>query len=60
MVMEPLSTASARVGNKMEQDKLFKGLNDPESAGRKTLNDGNETKDGDATVPKKRKGPKGS
>lgn len=59
MVMEPLSTASARVGNKMEQDKLFKGLNDPESAGRKTLNDGNETKDGDATVPKKRKGPKG-
>ena len=58
MVMEPLSTASARVGNKMEQDKLFKGLNDPESAGRKTLS-GNETEDGGATVPKKRKGPKG-
>lgn len=58
MVMEPLSDASARVSRRMEQEKLYKGLNDPKYAG---LKNNDEDKNGDSSKPesKKRKnGPK--
>lgn len=56
MIMEPLSDASAKVSQREEEAKLFKGLNDPKYAGMK---DESEETEKDAPPAKKRKiGPK--
>ncbi|CAL9738413.1 rRNA-processing protein Utp23p [Monosporozyma servazzii] len=58
MVMEPLSDTSARISKRKEQEKLFKGLNDPKFAGIKHDEEDND-KNSDKTQNKKRKlGPK--
>lgn len=58
MVMEPLSDASERISRKMEQEKLFKGLNDPKYAGLKK-NDEADTGDlKNQDVRKRKSGPK--
>ncbi|CAI4051180.1 rRNA-binding ribosome biosynthesis protein UTP23 SKDI_15G1590 [Saccharomyces kudriavzevii IFO 1802] len=55
MIMEPLSTASAKESKKTEEQKLFKGLNDPNV--EKTEKVSSES--GKESAPKKRKiGPK--
>lgn len=55
MVMEPLSDASAKVSKAVEEDKLFKGLNDPRNASAKAR-DSEESKQ--EVTKKKPRGPK--
>ncbi|KAL3231685.1 rRNA-processing protein UTP23 [Nakaseomyces bracarensis] len=56
MIMEPLSDASAKVSEKEEEAKLFKGLNDPKYAGVKDESEENQS---EKSAAKKRKiGPK--
>ncbi|KAL2709683.1 rRNA-processing protein UTP23 [Kluyveromyces marxianus] len=60
MVMEPLSTASEKVSQEVENAKLYKGLNDAKYAGIAHNEEEAEEK-GDGSQenkPKKRKGPK--
>ncbi|CCK70950.1 rRNA-binding ribosome biosynthesis protein UTP23 KNAG_0F02880 [Huiozyma naganishii CBS 8797] len=62
MIMEPLSDASARISKRMEQQKLFSGLNDAKAAGIKaaeTEKVEDKGKEAPEAKPKKRKlGPK--
>ncbi|SCU79597.1 LANO_0A06832g1_1 [Lachancea nothofagi CBS 11611] len=62
MVMEPLSRSSERLSKDQEKQKLYKGLNDPQLAGKPAVEDTTH-KDGavtsEQTASKKRKGPKG-
>lgn len=61
MVMEPLSEASAKKQQKVENAKLSGGLNDKQAGLIKEGNDDKEDheEDHEATKTKKRKGPKG-
>lgn len=55
MIMEPLSTASAKASRMTEEQKLYKGLNDPNIEKAETISKGSEKE----STPKKRKaGPK--
>ncbi|QLL35088.1 hypothetical protein HG536_0H04640 [Torulaspora globosa] len=57
MVMEPLSDASSKVSKAVEEDKLFKGLNDPRNASLKAKEDA--SKDNQQETTRKRpRGPK--
>ncbi|CCC69847.1 hypothetical protein NCAS_0D02660 [Naumovozyma castellii] len=57
MIMEPLSDASAKVSKRKENEKLYKGLNDPKYTGVKTAAE--DVKIDDKPKPKKSKyGPK--
>lgn len=56
MVMEPLSTASESINTRTEEEKLFKGLNDPKYAG--IAHDEEDNDPEEKVVQKKRKGPK--
>lgn len=59
MVMEPLSTASEKVSQEVENAKLYKGLNDAKYAGIAHNEEAEEKGDGSQeNKPKKRKGPK--
>ncbi|KAK5781194.1 rRNA-binding ribosome biosynthesis protein UTP23 PWA37_002125 [Arxiozyma heterogenica] len=58
MVMEPLSDASARISRKMEQEKLFKGLNDPKYAGLKKNDEADIEDLKNQEVRKRKSGPK--
>ena len=59
MVMEPLSDASARISKKMEQEKLFKGLNDAKHAGlKRSGEDESEDIEEKQEMKKRRLGPK--
>lgn len=61
MVMEPLSTASEKVSQEVENAKLYKGLNDAKYAGIAHNEEEEAEEKGDGSQenkPKKRKGPK--
>lgn len=59
MVMEPLSDASAKISARMEQEKLYKGLNDPKYAGVVNQEGIKKEGNGEEKKQKKRKnGPK--
>ncbi|QLQ82213.1 hypothetical protein HG537_0G04680 [Torulaspora globosa] len=57
MVMEPLSDASSKISKAVEEDKLFKGLNDPRNASAKTSEDATE-KNPQEITKKRPRGPK--
>lgn len=57
MIMEPMSPVTEKARDKIELEKLTKGLNDPNASRKHPLND--ETVDSDEQpLTKKRKGPK--
>lgn len=58
MVMEPLSDTSARISKKLEQEKLFKGLNDPKYAGLKKNDEADEEDSVSQQIRKRKLGPK--
>ncbi|CCF55942.1 hypothetical protein KAFR_0A05060 [Kazachstania africana CBS 2517] len=60
MIMEPLSDTSAKISSRMEQEKLYKGLNDPKYAGLKLdEEEATETQGSGEKTAKKKRGPKG-
>ncbi|SCU80133.1 LAFA_0B07690g1_1 [Lachancea sp. 'fantastica'] len=59
MVMEPLSRSSERLSRDQEKQKLFKGLNDPSTAGKPAAAEKTSEENTHASSGKKRKGPKG-
>lgn len=58
MIMEPISDASFKTNQRMEKDKLTKGLNDPKHY-TQDIEKENKSKDSENNASKKRKGPKG-
>lgn len=65
MILEPLSDASIKISKKMEQEKLYKGLNDAKYAGIKKDDDDNDDENDedaenkkDTKVKKRKIGPK--
>lgn len=58
MIMEPLSDASSKVSKAVEDDKLFKGLNDPRNARDKAKDDSKGTQPQQERPKKRTKGPK--
>ncbi|CCD26794.1 rRNA-binding ribosome biosynthesis protein UTP23 NDAI_0I02250 [Naumovozyma dairenensis CBS 421] len=62
MIMEPLSDVSAQVSRRKENEKLYKGLNDPKFTGVKSAVDKETVKEKESTDQQKKKrkiGPKG-
>ncbi|QEU60364.1 Utp23 [Kluyveromyces lactis] len=58
MVMEPLSNASEKVSREVEEQKLYKGLNDPKFAGIARDENDEAGAENQENKPKRRNGPK--